>query len=81
MSRVEVIVAVDAKNEQEFHALASTAESVGLQIHPTGRMVGVGVLAGAIDAAAIGRLKSLPGVLSVETSRTFQLPPKDREPQ
>ena len=72
MSRVEVIVEVDAKSPEEFHALASAAESVGLQIHPMGRIVGSGVLAGTIDRGALDTLKKMRGVVAVEESRKIK---------
>jgi hypothetical protein len=72
MPRVEVIVEVDAKSEEEFQALASAAESAGLQIHPTGRMVTSGVLAGTIDRDAVDALKKVRGVVAVEESRSVR---------
>jgi hypothetical protein len=72
MPRVEVIVGVDAKDEKEFQALAAAAESAGLQIHPTGRLVSSGVLAGTIDRDAIEALRKVRGVVDVEESRSVK---------
>jgi hypothetical protein len=81
MPRVEVIVGVDAKDDEEFQALASAAESAGLQIHPTGRLVSSGVLAGTIDKDAIEALRKVRGVVDVEESRDVKaLSPSKRRP-
>ena len=82
MPRVEVIVGVDAKDEKEFQALASAAESAGLQIHPTGRLVSSGVLAGTIEKDAIDALRKVRGVVDVEESRDVNaLSPSKRGPR
>ena len=80
MALIEVNVAVDVNGKGEFDALAAAAEAAGLKLRPGGRMFTLGALSGHIERSAIGRLKSLPGVLEVEESRGFQLPP-DGDPQ
>jgi hypothetical protein len=77
---VEVIVGVDVNGKDEFDELAAAAEAAGLKFRPGGRMFTLGALAGTIERGALERLRSLPGVFSVEESRSFQVPP-DGDPQ
>lgn len=77
MDKVVVSVAEDQLNEMS--TVLTGLQQVGLVVDDV--QEALGTVTGSIDADAIGRLKTVPGVAAVERQRGFRLPPPDADVQ
>lgn len=75
----EVLVSLDTDEPQVVSDIAAQLAKVGLDVrdvHDT-----IAVITGVCDDDTVGSLEQVPGVLDVETQRSFQLPPPDSDLQ
>jgi hypothetical protein len=74
-----VIVTVDDNSIEDLNRVADECKAVGL--HVQGALEFLGQITGEIDPQDEDKLRRVRGVLSVDESRDFQLPPPDSETQ
>lgn len=70
MSRIKLLVSVDRKDHRRIAAALRLAGLEVMSEHPR-----LGVITGAAEERAVGRLRHVGGVLSVERDMEFQLAP------
>ena len=71
----EVMVSVAEDHLHEMSAVLTGLQQAGLVVNDV--QEALGTVTGSIDADAIGRLETVPGVAVVERQRGIQLPPPD----
>ena len=70
-----IVVTVSGNIERVAERLRAAGMSVGQVLGE------VGIITGSVDAGRRKSLAAVPGVLSVEIERNFQIPPPDAEIQ
>jgi hypothetical protein len=75
----EVVVSVAEDHLNEMSTVLTGLQQAGLVVD--GVQEALGTVTGSIDADAIGRLETVPGVAVVERQRGFQLPPPEADLQ
>lgn len=74
MADEQVVISV-ADDRFDLSAVVDALRVAGLRV--TEVLDGVGVVTGTVDGAALGALSTVPGVVDVERSRVYDLPPPD----
>lgn len=77
MDNVVISVADDYLND--LSRVLTRMQQAGLVVDDV--QEALGTVVGSIDASAIGRLETVPGVSAVEREHSFQLPPPDADVQ
>jgi len=76
---IGITVTVDADHLDNIEAVGAALRLRGMrvdQVHET-----IGIISGAVGEEECAVLESVPGVQSVETENTVQIPPPDADPQ
>lgn len=68
-----VVVSVTDDHLNDLSTVLAALRQAGLVVD--GIQEALGTVTGSIDADAIGRLETVPGVAAVERERRYQLPP------
>lgn len=74
-----VVVSVTDDHLNDLSTVLAALRQVGLVVD--GIQEALGTVTGSIDADALGRLETVPGVAAVERERCYQLPPPDSDVQ
>lgn len=74
-----VVVSVTDDHLNDLSTVLTAMQQAGLVVNDVHEALGT--VTGSIDANAIGRLETVPGVAAVEHERGFQLPPPDADVQ
>jgi len=74
-----VVVSVADEHLNDLSTVLTAMQQAGLVVNDV--QEALGTVTGSIDANAIGRLETVPGVAAVERERGFQLPPPDADVQ
>lgn len=74
-----VVVSVDADEPDVVSDIADRLSQAGLDVDYV--LDELATITGTCDADTVDSLQSVPGVLEVETERTYQLAPPDRDVQ
>lgn len=74
----KVIISVDTDEPEAVSGIAARLGAIGLEVDDI--LETLSTITGTCDEAAVSSLQAVPGVVGVETQRTYQLPPPD-EPQ
>lgn len=75
MSEEQVVISVADDQVDDMASVVEALRHAGLRVDEV--LDSVGVVTGTIDGDALGSLSTVPGVLEVERSRVYQLPPDD----
>lgn len=75
MAMTEITVTVDDDHLDKIEELAVQLRNSGMQIHQV--LNEVGVISGSAPFDRRQDLRAVPGVMSIEGARTFQLPPPE----
>ena len=75
----EVVVSVADDHLNDMSTVLTRLQQAGLVVDSV--QEALGTVTGSIDADAIDRLETVPGVAVVERQRGFQLPPPDADVQ
>jgi hypothetical protein len=76
---IGIIVTVAADHLDSIEAVGAALRLRGMridQVHGT-----IGIISGAVGEEERAVLESVPGVQSIETENTIQIPPPDADPQ
>lgn len=79
MAMTEITVTVDDDHLDKIEELAVQLRNSGMQIHQV--LNEVGVISGSAPFDRRQDLRAVPGVMSIEGVRTFQLPPPESSVQ
>lgn len=74
-----VVVSVADDHLNDMSTVLTAMQQAGLVVNDV--QEALGTVTGSIDADAIGRLETVPGVAAVERERRYQLPPPDADVQ
>lgn len=74
-----VVVSVDADDPHLLNDIAERLSEAGLDVDNV--LAEIATIVGTCDAGTVGDLRSVPGVLDVESQRVHQLPPPGSETQ
>lgn len=74
-----VVVSVADDHLNDMSTVLTAMQQAGLVVNDI--QEALGTVTGSIDADAIGRLETVPGVAAVERERRYQLPPPDADVQ
>ena len=75
MSEEQVVISVADDQVDDMASVVEALRHAGLRVDEV--LDSVGVVTGTVDGDALGSLSTVPGVLEVERSRAYQLPPDD----
>lgn len=79
MATIDVSVAIEDANLEEFDAVLKRAKRAGLKARQV--LPEIGVVTGTIDDEKLPALRKLKGIASVEAIRQIQLPPPESDTQ
>ena len=75
MSEEQVVISVADDQVDDMASVVEALRHAGLRVDVV--LDSVGVVSGTVDGDALGSLSTVPGVLEVERSRVYQLPPDE----
>ena len=75
MADEQVVISVADDRVDDLREVVDALRAAGLRVHEV--LDSVGVVTGTVDGAALGALSTVPGVIDVERSRLYELPPPD----
>lgn len=75
MSEEQVVISVADDQVDDMASVVEALRHAGLRVAEV--LDSVGVVTGTVDGDALGSLSTVPGVLEVERSRVYQLPPDE----
>jgi hypothetical protein len=71
----QVVISVADDQVDDMSAVVDALRAAGLRVSEV--LGSAGVVTGTVDGAALATLSAVPGVLDVERSRVYRLPPPD----
>jgi hypothetical protein len=71
----QVVISVADDQVGDMSSVVEGLQAAGLTV--TEVLDSVGVVTGTVDEAALSALSTVPGVVEVEQSRVFEVPPPD----
>jgi hypothetical protein len=71
----QVVISVADDQVDDMSSVVSALQEAGLTV--TEVLDSVGVVTGTVDGEALSSLSTVPGVVEVEQSRVFEVPPPD----
>lgn len=75
MAEEQVVISVADDQLQRLSEVVEELREAGLRVAEV--LESAGVVTGTVDGAAVAALSTVPGVLDVERSRVYELPPPD----
>lgn len=75
MAEEQVVISVADDQVDDMSSVVDALRHAGLRV--TEVLDSVGVVTGTVDGNALGFLSTVPGVVEVERSRVFEVPPSD----
>lgn len=75
MADEQVVISVADDQVDDMSSVVSALQEAGLTV--TEVLDSVGVVTGTVDGEALSSLSTVPGVVEVEQSRVFEVPPPD----
>ncbi len=75
MADEQVVISVADDQVDDMSSVVSALQEAGLTV--TAVLDSVGVVTGTVDGEALSSLSTVPGVVEVEQSRVFEVPPPD----
>jgi hypothetical protein len=75
VSEEQVVISVADDQVDDMASVVEALRHAGLRVAEV--LDSVGVVTGTVDGDALGSLSTVPGVLEVERSRVYQLPPDE----
>ncbi len=77
VEKKQVIVTVGEGHESDLAGVAEQCRAAGLEVEHC--LDFLGQVTGTIEAGKISQLQQVPGVIGVEESQDYQLPPPDSD--
>ncbi len=75
MADEQVVISVADDQVDDMSSVVEALRTAGLAV--TEVLESVGVVTGTVDRAALSALSAVPGVVEVEQSKVFEVPPPD----
>ena len=75
MADEQVVISVADDQVEDMSTVVDALRAAGLRVSEV--LGSAGVVTGTVDGAALATLSTVPGVLDVERSRVYRLPPPD----
>jgi hypothetical protein len=71
----QVVISVADDQVDDMSTVVDALRAAGLRVNEV--LDSAGVVTGTVDGAALASLSAVPGVVDVERSRVYQVPPPD----
>ena len=75
MADEQVVISVADDQVDDMSTVVDALRAVGLRVSEV--LDSAGIVTGTVDGAALASLSTVPGVVDVERSRVYQVPPPD----
>jgi len=75
----QVVISVADDQVDDMSGVLDALRTAGLRVHEV--LDSAGVVTGTVDGAALASLSTVPGVVDVELSRVYEVPPPDSSVQ
>ena len=72
-SRVDVVISVDSGSLSRIEDVAEELRTSGLSVKKI--MPAIGTITGSVEETRMGKLRSVRGIVAVEVSREYRVPP------